>query len=129
MVVRHRCCYHYWAMASELGQIGPIVIRTYTLLLDLAILIGLIVLAWQGHRTEGRAAAWLDAGLGALVGGLILGRIVHVAIYWAYFSEHVDQIAQVWRGGMDWHGAVLGGLIGLALMCRWRSVSFDGAAG
>jgi phosphatidylglycerol:prolipoprotein diacylglycerol transferase len=34
---------------------------------------------------------------------------------------------QVWRGGLDWHAALLGGLIGLALVCRWRGVRFPAA--
>jgi len=111
-------------MAPELGRIGPIVIRTYSLILDLAIILGLAVLAWQGQRREGRSATWVDAGLGALIGGIILGRLGHVAIYWAYYSHHFNEALQPWRGGMDWHLAVIGGLIGLALVCRWRGLSF-----
>lgn len=114
---------------SELGQIGPITIRTYTLLVDLAILVGLGVLAWQGHVGYRRAGVWMDAGIGALVGGLVIGRLVHVLIYWAYFSEHANQTYQIWRGGIDWHGAVIGGLIGLAVVGRWRGVSFEVIAG
>src|SRR5687767_16040751 len=111
-------------MLPELGHIGPILLRTYTVLLDLVILAGLALLAWYGHRREARSAAWFDAGLGALIGGLLIGRIVHVMIYWAYFAEHLDQTYQLWRGGIDWHGAVIGGLIGLALVSRWHGVRF-----
>lgn len=110
-------------MLPELGQIGSITTRTYTLLLDLAVLMGLGILTWQGWRIEQRPTAWLDAGLGAIVLGAIAARLGHVAIHWAYFSNHITEIAEVWRGGLDWHAAILGGLIGLALVCRWRQVS------
>jgi phosphatidylglycerol---prolipoprotein diacylglyceryl transferase len=111
-------------MAPEFARIGSISIRTYSLILDLAVLLTLAVLAWQGHRRDSRSTAWLDAGLGALVGGIVLGRAGHVAVYWGYYSHHLDQLIQLSRGGLDWHTAVLGAMLGLALGCRWRGVSF-----
>lgn len=115
-------------MAPELGRIGPFVIRTYTVLLDLAILAGLAMLAWQGRRVERRPSAWLDAGLVALVGGIVGGRLAHVAIHWAYFSEHPAEIVRVWQGGLNWHGAVAVGLGGFLLGCRLRRVDWRQAA-
>jgi phosphatidylglycerol---prolipoprotein diacylglyceryl transferase len=111
-------------MNAELGRIGPFAFRTYSLILDLTILLALGVLVWHGQRREQRGTAWLDAGLGALIGGIVLGRAGHVAVYWQYYSIHVDQVLQLARGGIDWHTAVLGGLIGLTLVCRWRKVNF-----
>ncbi len=113
-------------MASELGRIGPLVIRTYTLLLDIVLVGGLVVLGWQGHRREQNAGAWVDAGLITVVGGLIGGRLIHVALYAAYFRENPVEILRVWTGGIDWHGAVLGGLLALGIaalrgMARFRA--------
>jgi len=104
-------------MLPELGRIGPIVIRSYTLALDIAVLAGLGLLAWQGQRRGGRPLDWLDGGLVALVLGLIGARAGHVALHWEYFSGHLGETYQVWRGGLSWHGALAGGLIGLALYC------------
>ncbi|MBN1428984.1 MAG: prolipoprotein diacylglyceryl transferase [Anaerolineae bacterium] len=103
------------AMFPEIGHIGPIVIRTYTLLLDLAVLIGLGALARHGQHAEGKPGRWVDIGLLALVGGLIGGRLEHVAIHWAYFAEHPNEIVRIWQGGIGWHGAVLLGLLILAI--------------
>ncbi|GAB4473361.1 MAG: hypothetical protein Kow00124_12260 [Anaerolineae bacterium] len=111
-------------MMPELGRIGPFVIRSYTLLLDLAILTSLGLLAWQGWRRGKRPVDWLDAGLAALVGGLLLGRAVHVAVHWAYFEGHLGEAAQLWRGGIDWHGALAGGLAGVVVYCRALPLSF-----
>lgn len=116
-------------MLPELGNIGSFVLRTYTLLLDLVILGGLGVLAWQGQRHTQRPVDWVDAGLSGVVGGIVLGRGVHVAIYWNYFVDHKNEIVRVWQGGLDWHGALAGGLIFIALYCqllpriRFRQIS------
>ncbi len=111
-------------MVPIAGYIGPLAIRAYTVLVNLALLGGLGALVWWGWHYERRPAAWLDAGLAALVGGIAIGRVGHVALQWAYFSTHLDEIAQVWRGGIDWHSAILGGLLGLALGCKLRRVGW-----
>lgn len=110
-------------MMPELVRIGPFVIQSYTALLNLAILGGLGVLAWQGWRTRQQAVVWLDAGLSAVVGGIIFGRVEHVLIHWNYFADHAAEMAQLWRGGLGWHGAVIGGLTGLAIFCAIRRLS------
>jgi len=109
-------------MAPELGHIGPIVVRTYSLFLNLAIITGLGLLTWFGWQLEDAPTRWVDAGLSALAGGIVFGRLGHAAIHWAYYSAHLNEVPQFWRGGLDWHGAVLGGIGALAIYCRVRSM-------
>ena len=49
--------------------------------------------------------------------GLLLGgRLGHVWLYeWGYYQDHLGEIWQLWRGGMSFHGALIGG----ALMVTW----------
>jgi phosphatidylglycerol:prolipoprotein diacylglycerol transferase len=106
-------------------RIGQIIVRSYALMVDVAIVVGLLLLGVFGALDdEKRPAAWVDAGLGALVGGIVGGRLGHVGIHWQYFAEHPENIIKVWQGGLDWHGAALGGLLALLLVCRIREVSF-----
>ncbi len=111
-------------MAPELGRIGPLTIRTYTLFLDAAIIIGLLLMAWFGWQRDERPARWVDAGLLAIIGGLIVGRLGHVAIHWSYFSSQLIEVPQVWRGGLNWHGAVLGGVVTLWIYHKQMQVSW-----
>lgn len=116
-------------MVPELGRIGPIVLRSYSVMLSLTFAIGLGALAWHGWREEDRHTRWLDAGLVTIVAGLIGGRLEHVLIHGLYFAEHPDQILQVWLGGLEWHLAVLFGLGALAWICRRWKIDFREAAG
>ncbi len=75
------------------------------------------------YRSGGRTGAVIDAGLGAFAGGIAGARIVHVILNWAYFADHLDEALHPSAGGLDWHGAVIGGVIGLALVARWRHLS------
>jgi phosphatidylglycerol:prolipoprotein diacylglycerol transferase len=106
-------------------RVGQTIIRSYALMLDVAIIVGLLLLGVFGALNDDqRPAAWVDAGLGALVGGIVGGRLGHVGIHWQYFAEHPEAIVKVWQGGLDWHGAALGGLLALLLVCRVRGAGF-----
>lgn len=75
---------------------------------------------------SGARARTADALLLGLLGGVLLGRAVHVALYWAYFAVHPDEIARLLAGGLDWRGATLGAVGGLLLGARLRGI--DGRA-
>ncbi len=91
----------------------------------LGVLGGMIVLTWFAARQPTAPIGnWLDAGLGALVGGTIIARIIHVMLNWEYFSQFPGDSWRIWYGGLSWNGAILGGLIGAGLVCRWHGISF-----
>lgn len=101
-------------------NLGPLVLSTYTVLLDLGIL-GCLVWLWQRAGAHDRPASrWLDAGLAATVGGLLGGRLAFAIANWGYFQFHVLEIFKLWEGGYAWLGAALGGLLGLAIYGRLR---------
>lgn len=77
------------------------------------------------YRAGERRAALADAYLLALVGGIIGARAGHVLLNWGHFAQAPVEIAQVSAGGLDWHGAVMGGLLGLLIGARWRRLNFN----
>ncbi len=88
-----------------------------------ALTVGIILSGGVGiYRSGYRARAVIDVGLGAFAGGVVGARIAHVLLNWAYFADHVAEALRLNSGGLDWHGALLGGLIGLALIARWRQL-------
>jgi prolipoprotein diacylglyceryltransferase len=116
-------------MLPELGRIGPVVLRSYSVMMSMVFAIGLGALAWHGWREEDRHTRWLDAGLVTIAAGLIGGRLEHVLIHGLYFAEHPEQILQVWLGGLEWHLAVGFGLGALAWVCRRWKIDFREVAG
>lgn len=102
-------------------MVSPIPPFTYTEYLMAGALFTAIAAVWQvrGRVPAGRA---IDCLLAALLGALIAGRAGHVLLHWDYFSIYPHEIVQLHRGGSDWHGALLGGWIGAALLARVRGV-------
>ncbi|PJF23707.1 MAG: hypothetical protein CUN53_21525, partial [Phototrophicales bacterium] len=72
-------------------------------------------------------ARWIDGALIALIGAALLGRAGHVLLNWDYFTLHPDEAHRLDLGGIDWHFAVIGALIGLWVGARLRRFAFSQA--
>lgn len=110
------CCLSFYT------EIGPLRLQTFTLALALAVLASLV---WGFYRLPQQRAAWVDAALAALFLGLIGARAGHVLLNWNYFAYNAGQIPAIREGGLDWHGGLLGGLLGLLIVARWRKVAIS----
>lgn len=81
---------------------------------SIILLIGVIAsVVWVVMRApKEKRLAIFDTLLVTLFSAVIIGRVVHVAVSWAYFAEN---IGETWRihqsGGINWHGAVVGAII------------------
>lgn len=83
----------------------------FSILIGVGVGAGLLWVMWQSapRQCEHR----LNAALWALGGALLGGRAAHVALLWPYYQAHLGEIPQVWLGGLDGAGALLGGMLGL----------------
>lgn len=109
-----------------LVSIGPLPIRWYAL----AYIAGL-VFGWAYVRyLVGNAALWngvprptpasIDDLIVYLAFGIILGgRLGYVLFYNpAFYLAHPGEIVAVWKGGMSFHGGLIGAALGIFLFAR-----------
>ena len=116
-------------MHPTLFTSGNLTIPTYTVLLDLVLILGLIVTYFEGKRLLDSGEIGLDVGLWTVIGGIIGGRIGYVLANWSSFAEDWMRVLKIWEGGLSFHGAFLGGLLVIAIFSRIRrqdeqSISF-----
>ncbi len=98
-------------------------IYSYTVLLDLGLLLGLFVAWWQARRL-GRVddpGTVVDAAFWSILGGVIGGRAGYVLSQREYFVYYPREVWQLWRGGLSWHGAFLGGVLVLLIWHTLRA--------
>ena len=95
-------------MLAQYTQIAFWNIPTFRLAVGIAILLSLAVDLY--HQPARKA----DVYLGALILGVIGARAFHVAFNWDYFVDNRAEITLIEAGGLDWHGAVIGCLLGAA---------------
>ncbi len=108
--------------------VGPIAVRWYGLMY----LAGFIAFLWLGKRRaaqqawHGIAPADVDDLLFYGVLGVVLGgRLGQVLFYEpGYYLAHPFEILAVWKGGMAFHGGLLGVLVALWLWARKTGRSF-----
>ena len=98
-------------MYPTLFTIGKTAIPTYTILLDLGLILGLVLTYLEGKRQLQNGTLALDLGLWVVVGGIVGARIAYVAANWTVFGQDPARILRIWEGGLSFHGAVLGGLL------------------
>jgi phosphatidylglycerol:prolipoprotein diacylglycerol transferase len=102
-------------MYPTLFTIGNLNIPTYTVLLDLGLILGLVVTYFEGKRLLDSGEIGLDVGLWTVIGGIVGGRIGYVLANWSTFAEDWMRALRIWEGGLSFHGAFLGGLLVIAV--------------
>jgi phosphatidylglycerol:prolipoprotein diacylglycerol transferase len=109
-------------------SIGPLAVRWYGLMY----LAGFMAFLWLGKR---RAAAQPWQGMNAqdvddllfygVLGVVLGGRLGQVVFYEpAYYLAHPLEILAVWKGGMAFHGGMLGVFVAMALWGRKSGKTF-----
>ena len=115
------------AFSPVLFEFGPIVIRWYAL----AYIVGL-VLGWRYCLYLTRHPRLLikesdidDFLVWATLGVILGGRIGFVLFYQpAEYLAHPDAILMVWKGGMSFHGGLIGVIAAMLLFAHRRQLPF-----
>ena len=108
-------------------EVGPIVIRWYSLAYVAGILLGwryLATLTTQANNGIKRIHVD-DFIIWATLGVIFGGRLGYVIFYKpTFFAENPLLILAMWNGGMSFHGGLIGVIIATYLFVRQRALSF-----
>jgi phosphatidylglycerol:prolipoprotein diacylglycerol transferase len=110
-----------------LFSLGPLQVRWYGLMY----VVGFGVGSWLLGRLA-KSGFWplpkesIDKYVTGLIVGMFLGaRSFYVFVYnWDYYSTPMDEIFHVWRGGLSFHGAVVGMCLATAWFAKRHKVHF-----
>jgi len=120
-----------WALAYPvidpvILEIGPLAIRWY----GLAYLTGILLGWWTMKKLCAQSPATITAdNIGdfifwAVIGIVLGGRLGSVLFYqFDYYAQNPLQAFAIWRGGMSFHGGLLGVIIATILFTRSRKIS------
>jgi len=111
-------------------QIGPIAIHWY----GLTYLVAFVLFIWLGAKrvqlAQFATRGWLrrdieDLLFYGVLGVVLGGRLGYVLFYKpGYYGAHPLEIFAVWKGGMSFHGGMLGVFVAIALFARSRGRQF-----
>jgi phosphatidylglycerol:prolipoprotein diacylglycerol transferase len=111
-------------MFPILFRFGSMIIYTYTILLDVGLVCGLMVACLEGKRQGIAPERIVDAALWAVVAGIVGGRVGYVLANQEYFAEDFRRAFYIWEGGLAFQGAFLAGLLTLFLYSAYYKLSF-----
>ena len=106
-------------------EIGPLIVRWYALAYIAGILAGWKYCQWLNRRPAGLVPQTaLDDFLAWAVLGVILGgRLGYVLFYQpGHYLANPLAILEVWRGGMSFHGGLVGTAIAMILFAQARRI-------
>ena len=103
--------------------IGPLQVRWYAIMIVCGMVLGMLLCHRLARKKGFTADDLMDFALVLIPLGIICARLYYVALNWGYYSAHPEHILAIWRGGMAIHGGILGGMLGLWLVCRHKGQS------
>src|SRR5882672_11607524 len=111
-------------------QIGPVAIHWYgiTYLVAFGLFLWLASLRVKQPQFAGRGWTRRDVEdmlFYGVLGVVIGGRLGYVLFYKpGYYASHPLEVFAVWKGGMAFHGGLLGAIVAMALFARTRGRQF-----
>src|SRR5512138_510731 len=104
-----------------IGHVGPFVLRWYGLILMTAIGVGVWLTAREAERKGMKKDDVYEVSIYIILGGIIGARFFHVLDQWSNeFAANPVRALYIWEGGLAIWGAVIGGLLALAVYARLR---------
>ena len=108
-------------------SIGPVGLRWYSLMY----IIGLAAVYYFFQRSSKKGTLHLNAQqienvmLYGLIGMILGARLVYVFVYnFDHYISHPGEILATWKGGLSFHGAIIGIALAILVYCRKNNISF-----
>ena len=99
-------------------QIGDLKIYWYSIFILLAVLIGGTVAIKEAKKFEIPKEFMINLFFFMIPIAYIGARLYYVVFNWDYYSVNLNEIYQIWKGGLAIHGGLLFGLIWLIIYSK-----------
>jgi len=114
-----------WTPDPIAFQMGPLTIRWYGILMSGAIALGTLLAYREAERKGIDPEQIINLVIVAAPLGFLGARLYYVLFFdLPYYLANPGEILAVWHGGLAFHGALLGGLLGGWLVVRHYRLDF-----
>lgn len=86
-------------------------IQWYALLIVMAMVIGIVISRLESKKHGIERDTFYDLVFYLILFGIIGCRIWYVVFNWGYYSLHLNEIIQIWNGGLAIHGGIVAATI------------------
>ncbi len=93
-------------------------IRYYSLFILIGVIIAYFMIIKEAKKFHISSDEMFNMFFWTLIIGIIGARLYYVVFNWDYFGNHIDEIWQLWQGGLAIHGGIFFGLITIAIYAK-----------
>lgn len=112
-------------MQQILFEIGGFSLRSYGVIVALAILMGLAVSYVLASDDKEYREHLLDLLMYAIIGAILGARLWQVFFYdWSYYSANPSEILKIWHGGLAIQGGLVGAFVVGIVYTRLKKIDF-----
>lgn len=108
-------------------SLGPLEVRWYGAMYVIGFLVGAYILKYlAGKKFWPLPKEEIDKYITWIIGGMFIGaRLFYIFLYnWDYYSVNLMDILAIWKGGLSFHGAVVGMCTATWLFARKHHLHF-----
>lgn len=102
---------------------GPIIIRWYTLILILAILLPYFLIRKKAKNFKLETGDIDNLLLLIIPLGVVGARLYHVIDKWQFYQSHFPEIFFIWQGGLGIFGGLLLGFLGILIYSKFKKLN------
>lgn len=97
-------------------------VRYYSLFILIGVLISYFMIIKEAKRFGIPTDFMFNMFFWTIIIGIIGARLYYVVFNWDYFGSHINEIWQLWNGGLAIHGGILFGLVTIAIYSKKHNV-------
>lgn len=98
----------------------------YGIIIAFALIIAIVLGVLEAKRRGYISDLVIDFMFIAVPLAIIGARLYYVVFEWETFAKDPISLLYIWEGGLAIYGAVIGGVIGAAIFCRWKKFPLGG---
>lgn len=99
-------------------------IKFYGLIIAFGFLLAVLFGGRTAYKWKIDLNKMVDVLIFGTLGGIVGARLYYVIFEWSYYSGHLSEIPQIWKGGLAIYGGLIGGLLAAFFTCRKNGLNF-----
>lgn len=93
-------------------------IRWYSILILVGSFLAYLLTVREARKFQISKDTIFNLFFWTLILGILGARLYYVVFSWDYFGKNINEIWQIWQGGLAIHGGIILGLITVSIFCK-----------
>ena len=116
--------HHIFDVSENFLEWGDLTIKWYGVIIAFGFTLAVLFGGRMAYKYKINLNKMVDVLIYGTIGGIVGARLYYVIFEWSYYSNHLGEILQIWKGGLAIYGGIIGGLLMAYIVCKKNEMSF-----